>query len=598
MGFTWHRRSTSNDSEGLNISSKIDHSDGKNSEGGGVYNPGESDLISDSTPSSEEEDSDLGDSGEEQMDENSQAKNHSRWRTSTKQDQSNFLKLMSAGVVLVVTMVGVFPDLTLRSIWYVGIFLLLGLFYLKLPTVLAWVLSESVTRFALFGYPFCVSTLSLCPWIEDGMLHVRIFATNIRFANPEGFPHDWFVQCKKLDLIIAVPINKLPSMLLFKKTPMPLKTNPDFECLAVLEVPHIDFDGISINFELKDGKFNINELTREIAIREVNAHIAHQQRVLQVKKILSKVIPGALLTKLGIEIPESFDRVLFEVDHDDKETEIATPVPEKTSTFFALKNMKSVKVDLRTVGDNDAVLPVEEDESTSTLNRLSISKTEVESIPSSSRFKIFSFHRRVKSQDAKMEIPLVEEEDVFGRCIPSPKKILQRKYVSHEAKAENKVSSGLTSLTNSFLGIKSSNEKINGEVDTSVRSMEESEEFTVEEKTCDKKATASRLKSNPTSSINIPTVKAVHSTLSEVNMPNRLEVTIIRAKDIKTADRTLFSGERSSDPKVVVRLRENQFSTSIRYNSVSPMWNESFTFDVTDPSSGKLFEFRKHPNVL
>jgi len=73
--------------------------------------------------------------------------------------------------------------------------------------------------------------------------------------------------------------------------------------------------------------------------------------------------------------------------------------------------------------------------------------------------------------------------------------------------------------------------------------------------------------------------------LRTIEPPNKLEITIIRARNLPAKDKNIFTGKRSADPKVVVKLRERQATTKTRYNTVKPMFNETFDFHVTDPST-------------
>ncbi len=186
------------------------------------------------------------------------------------------LVLGAASVLLLLS--GVAPSVGLPLARYCGVGGFALYCYLSLPRFLGATASFLITELALYGYPLSFGSLRLKPWIEGGRLKLQVGASRVAFANPEGFPHKNFVHCDRVDLLVSVQLSKIPGILCARLYPLPLKSVPDFQCLAVVDVPYIEIDNVSFNFELFEHKFNINEVTKELAEREVAAFLRKEER--------------------------------------------------------------------------------------------------------------------------------------------------------------------------------------------------------------------------------------------------------------------------------------------------------------------------------
>ncbi|KAK3281289.1 hypothetical protein CYMTET_10910 [Cymbomonas tetramitiformis] len=68
-------------------------------------------------------------------------------------------------------------------------------------------------------------------------------------------------------------------------------------------------------------------------------------------------------------------------------------------------------------------------------------------------------------------------------------------------------------------------------------------------------------------------------------IPNKLEVSIIRARGLKAADYDYISGKGTSDPFVKVKCRTEEVRTRTNMYTCTPMYNEKFEIHCDDPSA-------------
>jgi Ca2+-dependent lipid-binding protein len=68
-------------------------------------------------------------------------------------------------------------------------------------------------------------------------------------------------------------------------------------------------------------------------------------------------------------------------------------------------------------------------------------------------------------------------------------------------------------------------------------------------------------------------------------MPNQLQVRIVRARNLKAMDYNLFSSERTSDPYVRVKVRNEEYVTRTQYKTLNPMYDQTFELFCDDPSA-------------
>jgi hypothetical protein len=130
---------------------------------------------------------------------------------------------------------------------------LLG-FTMFLPRLLGFSLSFILTKTVLNGHPLQFTTIQIVPWIAHSRFHLRVHATGIGFANPPGFPHEWFVWCQSLSIQASVPLGKVVDLVLWRARTLPISKNPYYQCVAVIDVEAIEFEDIMLNFELWKGK--------------------------------------------------------------------------------------------------------------------------------------------------------------------------------------------------------------------------------------------------------------------------------------------------------------------------------------------------------
>ncbi|CAK9023295.1 N-terminally processed] [Durusdinium trenchii] len=151
--------------------------------------------------------------------------------------------------------------------------------YLSIPVFLGWVFAQSLRKLGpLNGFPFEVGSLSIYPWIKDYKLHARLVVQDASFGNPPGFPFESFLECRRVDMEGAIPFAHIRNLLLLRKEKVPLRKVPDFERFMKIDFNHVEVTDAMVNFQMFDGKFNINEFTRILADGEVLASLGRNEK--------------------------------------------------------------------------------------------------------------------------------------------------------------------------------------------------------------------------------------------------------------------------------------------------------------------------------
>ena len=144
--------------------------------------------------------------------------------------------------------------------------------YLSFPAFLGWVFAMGLRYLGpLNGYPFTVGAIAIHPWIKDWKLFVRVLVQDAAFGNPPNFPFESFVSCKRLDMEGSISFKHLLNLITLRKEKVPLRKVPDFERYMKIDFNHIEVDDPMCNFQMYDGKFNINEFTKILANGEASA---------------------------------------------------------------------------------------------------------------------------------------------------------------------------------------------------------------------------------------------------------------------------------------------------------------------------------------
>lgn len=144
--------------------------------------------------------------------------------------------------------------------------------YLSFPVLVGSAFAFGLRKFGpLNGFPFRVGSLSVFPWIKDWHFHARVVVQDAAFGNPPGFPFENFLTCERLDFEGKVSFRHLRNLLLLRKEAVPLRKVPDFERFCFIDMNHVEVTNAMCNFQLYDGKFNINEFTRILADGEAQA---------------------------------------------------------------------------------------------------------------------------------------------------------------------------------------------------------------------------------------------------------------------------------------------------------------------------------------
>tara|TARA_B100000780_G_scaffold186629_1_gene131064 strand:- start:118 stop:453 length:336 start_codon:yes stop_codon:yes gene_type:complete len=92
----------------------------------------------------------------------------------------------------------------------------------------------------------------------------RLPATNPHpHPNPTpGYPHEFFVECKYIEVHASAGLLELWRWLRGVHAPAPLVSDEAYEGYGVFRFENIDLSGVSINFEMYRGEFNINGFMR------------------------------------------------------------------------------------------------------------------------------------------------------------------------------------------------------------------------------------------------------------------------------------------------------------------------------------------------
>jgi len=144
--------------------------------------------------------------------------------------------------------------------------------FLSIPVFFGWAFAFGLRYFGpLNGYPFKIGALSLYPWIKDNHIHARLVVQDAAFGNPPGFPFENFVSAGRVDLEAKFSFAHFLNLLRGKKEKVPLRKVPDFERYIKFDFNHVEVSDAMCNFQMFDGKFNINEFTRILANGEVQA---------------------------------------------------------------------------------------------------------------------------------------------------------------------------------------------------------------------------------------------------------------------------------------------------------------------------------------
>ena len=145
--------------------------------------------------------------------------------------------------------------------------------WVRLPAWLGRAFTYVITRFALHGHPLKTRTLAVAPYLErwPWRLHLRVYATGFGFGNPPCYPHEFFIECEHIEVAASAGLLELWRMLLRVRVPIPLHADPVYSGYGVFRFDAIDLSGLSINFEMYRGEFNINGFARRLAEGEMRS---------------------------------------------------------------------------------------------------------------------------------------------------------------------------------------------------------------------------------------------------------------------------------------------------------------------------------------
>jgi hypothetical protein len=193
-------------------------------------------------------------------------------------------------------------SLLLSALFFLPFWCLLSL---VTPSFNGWLLTRSLDHLFFHGgfhldfgaihiSPYVNIDLSL-PFYEQRLnLAIRAVPTSrgantakvpgVGFGNPPGgaYPHKYFLNCTNFSTIISVSFGTMRNLVKIlpfspwystRWSPFPsvckkqTARNP-VERVGVVEIDHIEFSQVSVNFEMADGEFNINGFTRVLAEKE------------------------------------------------------------------------------------------------------------------------------------------------------------------------------------------------------------------------------------------------------------------------------------------------------------------------------------------
>jgi len=158
--------------------------------------------------------------------------------------------------------------LLLNSPWLVPL-VLCGYIYLRLPFFLGWLAGQLVRRLGMFGYPISFGAIHLGFWLRLSpgapiKLELRLCVEDFRLENPPSMLclNQDFVKVGQVDTVLSVDLGFLGHLL---RTGQLLPVLLDFKSCELRQAKLV--------FELKGGRFNVNELVCELATREVRAKL-------------------------------------------------------------------------------------------------------------------------------------------------------------------------------------------------------------------------------------------------------------------------------------------------------------------------------------
>ena len=158
------------------------------------------------------------------------------------------------------------------SYFWVGQFAMIPLvtyILMSVPVAIGALFAWGLRTFGpLNGYPFEVGAISIFPIIRGWSLVVRLVVYDAAFGNPPGFPFKNFLECKRLDIEGTITFRDIGNLITGTKVARPLRNVPDFKRFAFFDFDHVEVSGAMCNFQMYNGRFNINEFTRVLATGE------------------------------------------------------------------------------------------------------------------------------------------------------------------------------------------------------------------------------------------------------------------------------------------------------------------------------------------
>eukprot|EP00924_Labyrinthula_sp_SR-Ha-C_P016759 augustus_masked-scaffold_6-processed-gene-14.62-mRNA-1 protein AED:0.16 eAED:0.30 QI:0/0/0/1/1/1/3/201/695 len=138
-----------------------------------------------------------------------------------------------------------------------------------LPELFGFIFAQALRRLGPLNlYPFEVGALQLSPFIHRGRIYCRLVVYDATFGNPPDFPFENFLEVGKLDMDASVKLSDFKNLFTLTPKPSPLRKVPDFKYFLKFDFDHIEISDAQCNFQMYDGKFNINEFTKILATGE------------------------------------------------------------------------------------------------------------------------------------------------------------------------------------------------------------------------------------------------------------------------------------------------------------------------------------------
>jgi hypothetical protein len=161
---------------------------------------------------------------------------------------------------------------------------------LVLTSVVLWLwfplwLGSLVTRFANVSYLGGRARTSLGPLITRAWLtrnwriHIVICAHDLAIYNPVGFPFREMLSCGKISLQLSLPWRGIFAMIRGTRRRVPLHFDPNFMCTTIFHVDHLELEDLMLDFQLWEGRFNLNEFMRRRAQDHVDRALAKSKAV-------------------------------------------------------------------------------------------------------------------------------------------------------------------------------------------------------------------------------------------------------------------------------------------------------------------------------